>query len=243
MFFSSFTSPQGELESFFRMLFVKSEWGYTLFGSKPMSFYDYFTKPPKEFIIHSDFSDPKLEKHFLTLEKYKHLFRSNHFLILDQPLISKKFPTSGYVRDLILINKKAFLQTVQANDSLFKARLAGYSTPQALLAEIESGKPLLTDVLNEDELLIGILLGYGAHNAQLYAQEEHLTAFSPDNFPYMIRLPLFLCDPNDSETQHLKRIYQETQKEVCEIYQHPDFLSLVLNQLRSSETFNLGRKQ
>lgn len=50
-----------ELESYFRTLFTKSEFAFTLFGDKPMSFYDYVDKPPIGFLIHTSLIDPKIE--------------------------------------------------------------------------------------------------------------------------------------------------------------------------------------
>ncbi len=248
-----------ELESFFRFLFKKSEFGYSLFGEKPMSFYSYCIKPPPGFLIFTSFLDPKIEKHYLTYNKYKNNITSKGYIILDQPCISNKFPTSGIVRDILIINKLAFTETVNEHLNLFKDSLGETICADNLLEDIESGKNILFDVLKEDELLWGILLGYGRHNAEIYARRESikdgkasfpihgysnleeeldaiddlLVGFTHEYFVDLIPLPMFMCDENHRETQLLKSRYKKVQKRIHEIYISPDFLDRVLQQLES----------
>jgi hypothetical protein len=259
------TSPladeeQQDLESFFRMLFTQSEFAYTLLGDKPLSFYSYFYRQPKACLILAKFFEPKLEHHYTTYQKYKHLFSTNNFLLLDQPCLSNKFPTAGYARDILIINKQAFITTVDKHENLFSKRLATPVTGKSLLSEIEGNKNVLFEVLQEDELLWGILLGYGGHNASLYARQEeirthrsvmassgfentqdemafiddHLTTFSDDYNLYLIPLPKFGFDDQNGDTSVLINKYRETQKRICEVYCSPNFLTLVLKQLTTN---------
>ncbi len=252
-------SERIELNSFFRLLFQRSEFGYTLFGQKPMSFYSYFIQLPPECLMFGSFSDPRIEKHYLTYDKYKDRFSFENYIILDQLCISNKFPTSGAVRDILIINKRAFAATVNEHLSLFKEKLGQVVCAESLLKAIESGKNVLLDVLNEDELLWGILLGYGDHNAEIYARrealkngkaiapspiysslEEELNAiddllmgFTHEYFIDLISLPMFMCDPNHIETRMLKKKYQQVQEHLRAVYNSPDFFDLVLRQLKS----------
>lgn len=224
-----------------------------------MSFYGYFARPPREFLIFSDLTDPKLEKHFITYEKYKNLLNTKNFIILDQPVISNKFPTAGYVRDIVIINKKEFAKIVEQNIFLFKDRLGSQITSSALLQAVESGHNVLTDVLQEDELLWGLLLGYGKHNSELYARreeitcnpgcilskgfetleeeldyvEEHLEGFTHEHHIDLISLPLFMCDKTDPTTEQLKVKYQKIQENICEIYRSADFFDQVWQKLNN----------
>jgi len=266
-FFSfSFSSPSPsssseriELESFFRLLFKKSEFGYTLFGQKPMSFYSYFIKLPPDSLIFANFSEPKLEKNFRTYSKYKDLLSSENYLIMDQTSISNKFSTSGMVRDIFVINRNAFRETVNKYLPLFEERLGEGICADDMLKDIEAGKNILFDVLKEDELLWGILLGYGAHNAEIYARREaivegrvlfathgysnleeeleaidHILAgFTHEYFIDQIPLPLFLCDTDHTETKSLKTEYQKVQKHITEVYNSSNFLDEVLERLHS----------
>jgi hypothetical protein len=245
-----------DLEPFFRTLFTKSEFAYTLFGDKPMSFYTYFYKQPRECFTQATLFEPRLEQHYKTYKKYKHLFNTQHFLLLDQPCISDKFPTSGYVRDILIINKCAFIETVDKHRDIFTQRLAMPITGKALLTEIESNKNALYEVLHEDELLWGILLGYGLHNAELYARREEindhkavmpsigftsleeelnsidniLTGFTHEYHIDLIPQPLFFCNKSDAETLQLKEKYRQIQEKICETYSSKDFLALVFRQ-------------
>ncbi len=267
-FLTGFSSPETcllresarvELNPFFRLLFQRSEFGYTLFGQKPMSFYSYFIKLPSECVMFGSFTDPKIEKHYLTYGKYKDELSFVNYIILDQLCISNKFPTSGIVRDVFIINKRAFTAAVNEHLSLFKEKLGKGVCADGLLRDIESGKNILFDVLKEDELLWGILLGYGDHNAEIYARreaikdgktialapgysslEEELNAidgllegFTHEYFIDLIPLPMFMCDANHIETQMLKNKYQQVQEHIRTVYNSPDFLDLVLHQLKS----------
>ncbi len=80
-----------ELSSFFRFLFQKSEFGYTLFGQKPMSFYSYFIKFPPECLIFSSFTDPKIETHYQTYNKYKDKFSFKIILFLINCVFRRNF--------------------------------------------------------------------------------------------------------------------------------------------------------
>jgi hypothetical protein len=250
-------SERAELESFFRLLLKKSEFGYTLFGDKPLSFFSYCIKPPPGFLIFTSFTDPKIEKHYLTYQKYKDKLSTKSYIILDQICISNKFPTSESFRDILIINKQAFSKSVHTYLPLFKERLGENASADNLLLDIELGKNVLFDVLKEDELLWGILLGYGAHNAEIYARREAikdggslfpthnysnlgeeldaiddlLVGFTHEYFIDLIPLPMFLCDKNHVETQLLKSKYQKVQEHIHEVYNSPDFLNLVLQQL------------
>ncbi len=173
--------------------------------------------------------------------------------------ISKKFPTSGIVRDILIVNKRAFEATVNDHLSLFHERLGQTVCADSLLRDIESGKNVLFDVLNEDELLWGILLGYGLHNAEIYARREAInegqtTALTPgysslekeldaidgllegfthEYFIDLIPLPMFMCDAHHIETKILKNKYRKEQEYIRMVYNSPDFLDLVLHQLKS----------
>ena len=177
--------------------------------------------------------------------------------MLDQPFVSSTLPTSGYTRDIIVINKPAFVQIVNKNLDLFHKRLGNKTNGEQLLNEIEEGRLVLSDVLQEDELLWGILLGFGRHNATLYARREeivnnslllsegfqtmdeeleyvqdHLTGFSHEYLIDLVPLPLFMSDSSHAETKELKRKYQKVQERICDIYRTPDFLDHVLKRLQ-----------
>lgn len=254
--FSSYSSQRevlshqerNELESFFRKLFTKSEFAYSLFGNKPMSFYTYFIKIPKTASFNTNFLEPKIEKYDDLFKRGYSFFNTNNFLLIDQPFISDKFPTKDCVRDILILNKEAFILTIDNHSNLFEKRLGRHVTGKELLLEIESGKNVLSEVLSDDEFLWGLLLGYGKKNAELYAEREeiidicnsknlkkektHLTGFSNEYYLHLIPLPMFLCDKDSIETKTIKHKYLKTQEKVFEVYTSSSFLDLILNQLQ-----------
>jgi hypothetical protein len=152
-----------------------------------------------------------------------------------------------------------FIEIVDKHHDIFTQRLAQPVTGKALLAEIEANKNVLYEVLHEDELLWGILLGYGLHNAELYARREEindnkaftpsigfssieeeidtidctLTGFTHEHHVDLIPLPLFFCDKNDAETLLLREKYRQIREKIRAIYSSNDFSNLILMRLNS----------
>lgn len=88
--------------------------------------------------------------------------------------------------NIIIINRKLFLKTIQDNLILFQYVLGPSITPDSLLTTfIESQKPFIS-LLNYDKVLIGIVLGYGVQNALHVSRNEEIQeiAFSYDVPPF-----------------------------------------------------------
>lgn len=77
---------------------------------------------------------------------------------------------------VFFINKKAFLETVDQNIETFRDVLGQDTTAVTLLSRIENEKAFMR-FLKNSELLLGILLGYGQHNAQLFARRIELRKY------------------------------------------------------------------
>lgn len=222
-----------ELGAFFRMLFRYSTLPYTLFGNKPVSVHGYLVRSyPFDLLMPEDWYMHFPRKYDALYEKYQACWASENYLVVDQSFTSKKFPTSGYVRDLIIINKAAFLEVVEQHKPLFQKRLGEQVDGMGLWEECQSGRSILCDVFKEDELLWGVLLGFGKHNAQMYVQEEeHLRPFYEGYDVDLIPMPGFHCDRCHTETEALKESYRQVQKEITMIYNSPDFLDIILKKL------------
>jgi hypothetical protein len=67
-----------------------------------------------------------------------------------------------------MINKRAFLKTIEENIDDFKKVLGVDITPQKILDNCLKANDIFKDVLESHHGLYGILLGYGRHNAQLF---------------------------------------------------------------------------
>lgn len=170
------------LESFLRTL-CKEFSGYVLCGDKPMCIEGYLLTDESGALSGVD------EK-ALILMKGSELWQSLQvspdnkeyfFLIFD----SKEY---GY-RHLICINRRAFLRVVNENLSLFRYVLGPTLTAENLLKELIEAKDQFYKVLKNDNVLLGILLGYGKQNALLVSRKELISdAFASDRneeFPFL----------------------------------------------------------
>lgn len=135
--------------------------GYVLYGDKPISLWGYSLQA---------MSSPKPGKYVLPLIEGKKLWQK-----LKISAENKEFPLiiiehKNYIH-FICINRRAFLNVVNENISLFRYILGSTLTAEGLLSGLIKEKDQFYNVLNND-VLIGILLGYGTDNAILYAREE-----------------------------------------------------------------------
>jgi len=168
------------LEVTLRHLFTFHEFAYTLFFDKPASFsflpaptvdifpYErlYFLGEDVEFV-----SIPLLNPGIaLSIEPWKKIKSNLHipkYLFLEDD-------TSFGEETIFFINKKAFLEVVNLNLNIFKRELGSGITAQELLRQIESREKNVMTALKFNEELLGIILGYGQHNASLFKRRNYL---------------------------------------------------------------------
>jgi hypothetical protein len=135
-----------ELSRFFRLMMTSRETplGYTLFGDKPMSFIEFDEVAERNLM-----AGYRLWSHYA-----KQLPEDNH-----QFRIQRDGPDDREL-SIFLINKAAFLKTVERNLPLFKEVLGDDITPQELLDDIISDESLiLHNKLNSSQCLYGLLFG------------------------------------------------------------------------------------
>src|SRR3990167_3994468 len=87
---------------------------------------------------------------------------------------NKEFAFNVFENDstiqIVCINRKAFLQTVRENLSLFRYILGPTLTPESLLSAIFSAKERFFGVVKHNPVLLGILLGHGKQNSLIQAR-------------------------------------------------------------------------
>jgi hypothetical protein len=140
-------------------IFYESTAGYTLFGDKPISRLCYSSEIRKG---HSFF-----QKHlFFLVRKYEEKLNVPNFV----------FVIEGDINDasLYLVNKKAFLNTVQQNLSIFRNILGNDITPDGLLHSIMSKNCGFETALKSSHALFGILFGFGVENALRFDRRDRL---------------------------------------------------------------------
>lgn len=170
------------LENFFRLVVKDHYSGYVLFGDKPVCIESY--SPEFEDIDLPGIYQANVYVKWMKLWRELEINPKNksHFFIdLD---------AYGY-HHIICINRKTFLQTVNDNLHLFRYALGPTLTAENLLNELIQAKENFYDVLKDDNVLLGILLGYGTENALLISRRERLDdSFAKDHhedFPFIAK--------------------------------------------------------
>jgi hypothetical protein len=236
-----------EICSLFSFLVKEDHFAYTLFGDKAVSISGHFTLTPWENTLERIQSDAIFWKKWQTWEKYKNLFTFKNYLVLNENHPSKNLQVSH----IIIINKKAFLKTVYQHLPLFESILGHKIVPEQLLSNIESGKASFRNSISNNEMLWGILLGYGKHNAILYNRRErdyfnNAVLSSPaleystiklkgcgdyGYYPFLIGSVYFVGDLDHAETVALRQKYRKLRGEISAIYAKGDFLEITLSKL------------
>lgn len=190
-----------DLGLLFRQLVFENDFGYTLFGEKPISLAGYFIQQPVNNIIFGHSERIPLARLWQTWSKYHHEFEGDNFLVLNEP-----DPSSEEMRIITLINKKCFIAKVNEHQELFMKELGEEVTGEALLKRVSTGNATLFEVLHKNEQLYGILLGYGKDNAWVFQRRydllkalSHYQECTPLNFS--LRFPKRSSDFNSLEEE------------------------------------------
>lgn len=176
------TIPQNErviLQRLFENLLANTEFGYTLFGDKPIS----------------------LLGPLATSRLVELLFRDTISLLLRIGLpVWKKYEPAGTCKNfsfkidggsVYIVNKKALRDVIEENSAYFSDILQERVTASTIVERILHEDHFL-ELLTKNDLLAGILFGYGTENALLfsrYIQVERMLA-------HAWKENLLLCTPS-----------------------------------------------
>lgn len=146
---------------------------------------------------------------------------------------------------VILFNKKNCLDLINANLDLFQA-VCGNKSASIFLKELCDTDDIYTYIKNSNTLL-GLLLGYGRKNAEkyeeyycycdLFPEPTDFNGFNPETYfdddllPY--RLPDFRALKSE-ETETLRRIYEQDQREIAKIFSERDAKEIFLEYLEKN---------
>ncbi len=158
-----------QLDAFFQVL-IRDDFAYTLFGRKPISVFDYTSKPilftlyhPKTFLI--------LERGWETWQRYCAYFPSNQFVL-------KKFITDDdFVREIFLIHKSHTLQAIENHLATFQSILGCSIDPKQFLERLCDPNEDIIETLQGHANLLGILFGYGEVNAMNFERETDICEY------------------------------------------------------------------
>lgn len=232
------------LEVFFRRYCFLEEWAYTLIGAKPVTF---SVEPEMQFTLYG-FAPRNLAilNGWIVWEKYKHYFQHSRFCIF-----SDQKPTLPRENYLILVDRSQFSQVVYENVNYFQSILHLDSCNPDQLLEQANHRSFLYEVLQDNDLLLGIILGYGRENARLFlecSQGKNIVLEPIWGLAAMNRMldqwnrksyfehwnlsdlfyPSFVSDKESEETRALRDKYSNAREAIIQYYEGKDFLEATL---------------
>ena len=159
------------LESFFRHVCEKSEAGYVLQGTKPVCELGYLedsglniTSP---FILDSAILKEGIQVWNNKIEPNK---EEGNFLLIHSGIPRD---ASSDWRAISFVNKKLLSETISNNLPIYQACLGPLLTTEKLTSEyIKKGRSIFVSQNKQNNLLIGITLGYGFENALCVSRFE-----------------------------------------------------------------------
>lgn len=254
---------QKSLECFFRYLVTYENFGYVLFGKKPMAWMHLNVKS-----VLFDKENPKIWKYNHLLEGYKTWLKYQHLLRMEN-YVFRNYPhkDDDSFHTIMFFKKQKILEIIKDNLSLFKENLGLSMTPEKILRDLETKYNILEEVFHGNHYLLGILLGYGVHNSAQFQKRYLLFRqkllsppynneilkkvyefnapildaiyFNLTGFPhankklFFIDLPYFAEDAKHPESVQIKENFLADQKLIGKIYSEGKFLEITLQTLIS----------
>lgn len=173
------------LNQFFRTMLEESEGGYVIFDAKPVCIHgfrfedDFFKETPDHLL------SIRLQEGSKLLKDKK--FKEDNILIHAYNDRDSLVP---HFVHLLFINKKLFLEVVRENLSLFQYVLGPAVTPEKLLAQLIDPEETFHNVMKDNRVLIGIILGFGTQNSLYASRIENLHDHCYFEYPPLARCVL-----------------------------------------------------
>jgi len=162
------------LSSFFRNLIVWNSAGYALESIKPMSLASFTAvdKNGKQSPLPTTPENCEMEAEWQVWERYKDRLPHPNFILVRMPNKRINHYYAPNLQALYLINKKAAFAKIQQHLPVFQEAIGRKLSEPEILKSLETVNPVSKAILDENELTIGILLGYGLKSARLYQRKE-----------------------------------------------------------------------
>lgn len=187
------TQKNKQIESFLKVLVYEHQFGYTLFGDKPVSIAGYFSEEPVENLLWGKWDRSNLRNLWKIWEKYQKNLTINEYVLLHETDVDME-----RIQVISIINKKAFLEKVRAHIDLFQSILGNHITPELLLEKASAPHASLFRILKCNEGLYGILLGFGKKNAFAFKRSLELAKLVDPSYRELpIRYSLYFPKPSN----------------------------------------------
>ncbi|NGX61613.1 MAG: hypothetical protein K940chlam9_01100 [Chlamydiae bacterium] len=174
------------LSPFFKLLLENTESGYVFYDKKPICIQAF---SPNNILLENEF----------------HKFSASVWgasKILTRPIFHSKnicFRINHKDEYILSVNRFLFLKVVRENLALFQYVLGPSVTPESLLELLLAENSSFNAVFNDDQVLIGIVLGYGVQHSLFVGRLEKImeSAFARDVPPLSSKVAL--CDDSWKE--------------------------------------------
>jgi hypothetical protein len=190
----------------------------------------------------------KTYKDILALNGWRAFKKNEHLFPHPNFIFSENIFEAGNdckILHIYFINKESLKTYLAEYQSLFQKVLGKEFSSQTFIAQLETGIPL-PKLLNEDEMLLGILLGYGEESALAFKEmRSHSTeSYAPPSTEKYCRIDLerpkgckidpvvFMGNPQSAEVLKLRSTYEQELEEVWSLYKKSNnLLKSVLEKL------------
>jgi hypothetical protein len=188
------------------------------------------------------YKDTLALKGWYAFKKNEHLFPHPRFIFSENVFESGN---ACKILHIYFINKESLKTCLNDYQSLFRQILGEEFSQETFIAQLEAGVAL-PKLLNEDEMLLGILLGFGKESSLAFKKRRPQCTASYAPLPTAtycqidLKRPqgckidpvVFMGDPRSSEVLKLRSMYEQELKNAWSIYkQSNNLLKSVLTQL------------
>lgn len=187
---------------------------------------------------HRGLSDIVILKGWNAFKKHEHLFPHANYIFNSEVFEAGQ---DFKVFHIYIINRKSTLNCIQKHFTLFKEILGETFTANEFITTLENGMPL-SSAINHDEMLRGLLLGYGLESSKTYKNlhtEWNFKNAPPWTDTYQginLNRPtkckiipvVFIGNPQSTEVRQLKSTYETELEVIWNAYQTKDPLIFFL---------------
>lgn len=238
-FFKKFTSPSHNphFRRFVDHAMLREGGLYTLLGSKPVTWIDMSYSPPngEEKLLFWESLSNNQKIHYsvddLDFPKYNAKKIAANWVKIQQKYLGRNFNIVPYENSVFFINQPVLLNFIEENRDLFAEILGKPMQPIEVLNCIGDQSSSLWQAFLKNHFAMGLLLGYGIHNAKCFAflvcgedvPPSHLVDEGPSTILYeehpkigQLQLPMFrvfeggedVIDKYERERIQIKRYFQ-----------------------------------
>ena len=193
------------LNKFFRICFTQEEFGYVLEGIKPISIRNYCYPANIQPCANIFYTENEILRSLLLFEAIPTIKRMAPY---EKDLVLKIAPlnllgANHLGVEVQFIHVPALTKAIEENISLFKYILGPLVTTKDLVQRIAFSDESFFDILLENHVLIGIVLGYGTYNSLMGGRSDQVDflSISRDMAPFASK-SLTLNDQKECYSWH-----------------------------------------